>query len=175
MLVLVVALLCCQTETRAQSNLSEGDMIVHLGAGLGAFGLIGYKTFPLLNVTGEYIMLDDVAGLGPLGVGAAVGLKRYQWELLDDWSTTRLLIAPRGVVHFDLGIDNLDFYAGAQVAISLWVDSSSNELFDGGPSGLRMNPGVIGGANFHLTDNIGFFGELGYGLGILNVGLMIKL
>jgi len=152
---------------------TEGDIIVHAGIGLGAFSLVGYGSWPMLNLGAEYIALDDLGGIGTLGVGAVVGMKRYNYDFVDDYSFARYFIAPRGVVHFDVGSDELDLYAGVQVSVSWWGDTTTDGSFIG-PSSFNFNPGLVGGANYFISDNFGFFGELSYSLSTLNAGLTLK-
>lgn len=174
LLVTVFFLFSPTTETKAQEGRpTQGDIIVHMGAGFGAFSLLYYKPRPLINFGVEYMAVDDIAGIGSLGIGATVGLKRYRYDFLDDYSFSRVFIAPRAVVHFDVGNDEFDLYAGLQMGVSFWVDSETDGSFDA-PSSISIDPGFVAGGNYYLTDSFGFFGELSYSMARFNLGLALK-
>ena len=174
--IIIASLLSFGTELNAQDAYpQEGDLLIHAGVGVGGFGLIGFGSWPMLGITGEYIILNDLAGagIGSLGIGATVAFKRYRPNLFDNFAFTRYFFAPRALVHFDVGGDELDLYAGVQIGFGVWIDSTS-EGFEA-PTGLSVVPGIVAGANYYFNDRFGAFGEISVSLSRINAGFAFKL
>jgi len=175
--IIIACLLSFGTEINAQEAYpQEGNLLIHAGVGVGGFGLVGFGSWPMLGITGEYIVLNDLAdaGIGSLGIGATVAFKRYDNNLFEGFNFTRYFIAPRAVVHFDVGSDEYDLYAGVQIGFGVWVDATSDGLFDA-PSGLSIVPGLVAGGNYYFNDRFGAFGEISFSLSRVNAGFAFKL
>ena len=88
----------------------------------------------------------------------------------------------RGAYHFNefVKIDKLDLYAGLMLGYNIAsetfssTDPSRTNIAYYGSSYGGFAYSFFGGARYRFTDNIGVFGELGYGISILNIGLNIK-
>lgn len=105
----------------------------------------------------------------------------YTWT--DEYDFRYTVIALRGAFHFAeyIAKDNLDVYlrllAGYDIVRSQFTTSSpcagySNGLYTGGSSGIWS---IYGGARYRFNDKFGIFGELGYGISYLTLGLSLKM
>jgi hypothetical protein len=123
-----------------------------------------------------------VEGLGPgvIGVGGMIGYKGYSYQYPNTdrksrWNT--LMVLARGTYHYDLfHHPAIDTYLGVSVGMRIEMH---NEKYDGAQlhdpdnpyGGVHLETGVFAGARYFLTKNIGAFGELGYDMTYLKLGL----
>ncbi len=182
-IILVAAFL-----TQAKSQHKQGD--INLNAGLGLISYFGNGNFgmPPIGASLEYGFKDNISIGGYLAFAASndtynhyyySGIYRYRYTIL----------GPRASFHLNELIpidDNLDLYGG--VFLGVVISSSSWEYTHNNYySYYGYNPPVqtsststyfrgslFGGARYRFTDNIGVFGELGYGLSVMQIGLNVK-
>jgi len=131
----------------------KGDKVVNLGIGLE------YWRLPIA-ISGEFCIADGIIDKGSIGVGAYGGVS-YNWNL-SYTNALSFFVGARGSFHYPF-IDKLDTYAG----LSLGIDTYPYYNW------IRMG-GFIG-ARYPLTPKFNVFGEIGSGLGYLNVGISFKL
>ncbi|TGE09877.1 hypothetical protein [Hymenobacter fodinae] len=155
--------------------------MVNAGLGLGtgySFGS-GLESTPAISVSAERGLVE---GLGPgvLGAGAMIGYKGYSYHYPNQdrksrWNT--LMLLGRGTYHYDLFHHSaIDTYLGVSVGMRIELH---NDKYDGTQlhdpdnpyGGVHLETGVFAGARYFLTKNIGAFGELGYDMTYLKLGL----
>lgn len=146
-------------------NYEQGSKIAHLGVGIGGgFGLP-------ISVSMDYGWKEKIS------LGGIVGFSTTTEDVvLYKINYTYILVAARGAYHFDLGVDKLDPYAGVLLgynAASAGFDPDPGPPFNNISVGGAIYGGFLG-ARYGITDNIGAFGELGYGIGNLTVGVSYK-
>jgi hypothetical protein len=163
-----------------------GTNIVSAGIGLGSALANGYTygtQSPGFSLGYDRGIWE--AGPGVISLGAYLGFKTFKDDYADagfvssaKWTYT--IVGVRGAYHFTgLNIQNLDLYAGVMIAYDNLNYSYSNN--QGGSyntnvgsynSGLGIS--VFAGARYYFAGNLGVFGELGYGVDILGIGLSYK-
>lgn len=170
-------------ETNAQ-YFSVGDKVVSAGIGLGStlYTGSGYKVgIPPIAITGEYGFKDDI-GPGVIGIGGILGYNttkyEYGWTGYSySWKYTSIIIGARGTYHMEL-VDELDTYGG----IGLYFNSVSSKYtgdntYVGNYSavGSKLGFSIFAGARYYFKDNLAVFGELGYSIAYLTLGVSMKL
>ena len=159
-------------------------MIGNLGVGFGWYGY-GYGTtsLPAFSLSLEKGIMD-LENIGPLSIGGIVGFKHatYAWNSSYDWSWNDIIIAARAAIHYDLfKVSKLDTYGG----VALGVRSESESYYTYAlvyPYEVRkatssFTHGLFAlyvGGRYYFSDKLAGFGELGYGLGYLTLGLSYK-
>lgn len=135
----------------------------YISAGLGSDPL--NRGFITAGFVGGYEKgVTDVIGIGRIGAGGMVGFfyedNRNNLNYLAQ-SGFRFSLALRATYHFDLAIDKTDVYAGL-----------AGVIHAGSVSAFRPDPGIFGGIRYFFKDNIAAYAEVGYGLCILQGGLV---
>lgn len=174
-------------------------MDFNLGLGLGttfysraAYTAPGYSftRIPTISASGEYAVTNAI------GVGGYFGYTSFKWTYASSWYNNGgwhnyvdtykysfFILGARGAYHFDefIKIDKLDCYAGLMLGYNIakatysTTDPSRGNIAYTGASYGGFAYSVFAGARYRFTDNIGVFGELGYGISILNIGLNVKI
>ena len=186
---LLAAVACIPVVANAQFD--EGDNVLGVGVGiLGGYSVgwsgAGVTQSPALNVHFDHGMGD--LGPGTWGLGGYVGYKTLSYTSKYiyynyDYSYTYLVVGARGTWHYNEwhGNNKLDTYGGIMLAYrSVSFDDKTDYGAYGNLSAYSYSGSGIGfsgflGARYYFTDNIGAYGELGYGLTVLQVGLSVKL
>lgn len=158
-----------------QSAYSTGNFIINGGIGLGS-SLYGAVS---LNGSAEYFISEDVS------IGGGVGYSSYnrnRW-LSDDLRVSVIYLGPRGSFHLSntLGIDNpaLDLYAGVFLGYGIVTVKYRGEVYRGynnfynGYSNFSYD--IFGGARYQFNENLAAYGELGFGISVLQVGITFGL
>ena len=161
--LLVIGMIATSKISKAQ-NFEEGQIGINAGIGIGGgFGIP-------IGLSGEYGISDK------LGVGGFLGFAGKSEDLgFYKVKYSYFLVGARANYHFDLDIDNLDPYAG----VILGYNAASVKL-DGAPAGTPSPTaggavfGAHAGARYFFTESIGAYAEVGYGLGIINLGVTAK-
>ncbi len=187
--LLFVTLLAATVGFFGASNLQaqsfkNGDMAANLGMGFGWYGYgFGAKSFPAISVSVEKGVKD--LDFGTLAIGGIIGFKHasYAWSSVYDYSWNDYIVAARGAVHVDLlKNDKVDTYGGIALGLRFQSYKYYNWVYPYGSNDYKkisestahpLFAFYIGG-RYHFTDNLAGFGELGYGLGYLTLGLSYK-
>ncbi len=195
---IIFSFLVCLTITAQAQSYEQKQVDFNFGVGLGNTYLysgnyfgpgFSYHSLPLINISGEYGITDAIGIGGVLGFSTATstysgsyfnGPNGYSYTDTYRWSFT--IIGVRGAYHFAELIDNdkLDLYAGAMLGFN-WskakytsTDPYHPYAYNYKTSGIGLAYSVFAGCRYRFTDNLGVFGELGYGVSILNIGLTYK-
>ena len=162
-----------------ESTFAKDDMVINAGVGFGWYSYgFGAKSIPAISLSLEKGIKE--IDFGTLSVGGIVGFKRasYSWNsAYDDYAWTDIIVAARGAIHANiLEVENLDTYGG--VALGLRFQSFST--YDYNYEKVRnTNTNVLFavyvGGRYYFNEKFAAFGELGYGLGYLTLGVSYKL
>lgn len=173
--LLVLSVLFALNFGLQSQNFYEGTTHVKVGIGLGGYGLTSATSLPLIALGVDHAFMDGFLDIGNLGLGGVIAVKNYRYDFVSvKYNYNRIFIAPRATLHFDAKKPELDFYAGVQLGIYIWT-SSSNLDVDPFSSSFGVAPGIFGGLNYFINDKFALYGELGYGVGFLNVGVVITI
>jgi hypothetical protein len=158
----------------------NGGKYVHAGVGFGSgYIYTGSRIgVPPIHVSYEQGINDR------FGVGGLIGFtsSRYESMLINDkytWRFSYLVLGARGAYHFT-EIDQADVYAGAMLGYN--IASSRFESTNAGLNSSLNDPKIGGlvygayvGARYELNNDLTLFGELGYSIAYLNLGVCFKL
>ncbi len=172
LLTLAFAFLATATFTSvfAQSY-QKGDNLLSAGLGLGAYTAGGIP----IGISYERGITDEIS------VGGSVDYARYGYRSGGyKWNYTFIYVGARGSYHFgnllNLGNDKIDPYAG----ISLGFRSASyhdNTGYNGdyySPYGSGVFLGIHIGGRYMFSEKFGAYGEVGYGVAALKLGVTAK-
>jgi hypothetical protein len=163
-----------------------GTNIVSAGIGLGSALANGY-TYGTQSpgFSAAYDRGIWEAGPGVISLGGYIGFKTFK----DDYSNAGVVVnqkwnysifGVRGAYHFTgLNVENLDLYAGVMIAYDnlsySYSDNQGNSYTSNvGSYNSGLGVSVFAGARYYFAGNLGVFGELGYGVDILGIGLSYK-
>jgi hypothetical protein len=162
--------------TQAQT-FNKGDKVLNVGIGLGSvYGYAGYgSSLPPLSASFE-VGITDKVGIGRVGVGGIFAYSKYGDS---NFSVSNIIIGARGLYHFDFDVEKLDVYGGVMLGYNIVSTSPDYSTISGGfgfvnPYGSYVTGGVFAGARYMFSEKIGGFGELGYSIAWLNLGLTVK-
>ncbi len=173
----------------------KGSTAANLGIGLIHFGSYsgllfsgtGYSRTPLINLSVEHGIIDGV-GPGVISVGAIVGYRRASYTYKDSfynsgfkWSSSDIFLGLRGIYHYALSSNpKLDTYGGLTVGVRVssygykYDESYLGSQYNGSATYTNAFSGLFVGARYNFASNLGVFGEFGYDIALLKVGLSAK-
>jgi len=160
----------------------KGSKVLNVGVGLGSYQT-GSMVIPPIAISGEYGITDALissTGQGYIGVGGYLAYtsskESFGYDSHSfDWKYSYLIIGARGAFHYQF-VDKLDTYAGVMLGYNIGSVSYSG---DGGhglpkPSVGGFIPSGFAGARYYFSDNLAVYGEVGYGIAALELGLSVK-
>ena len=155
-----------------QGRYAKGDVLLNAGVGLGYYYAGGV---PLL-LSAEFAV-NDVFSVGPyLGYTSY----NYNWGWGGyKWRYTFLDIGVRGSYHFnelfEIQNEQVDVYGGAFLGflISSYSGDTITGYEDPYSGGLRL--GIHAGARYFFSEKVAGYGEVGYGVAPLALGVTFKL
>ena len=157
-------------EVNAQ-KFEQGQIDLNLGVGLVPTFGAGDVGIPL-SLSVDYGFNDQISLGGYLGYAGSSDNIPFLGKI----SYNYIIVGARGAYHFDLS-EKLDTYAGLFLGYNVASVSIENSLA-GAPepdAAGGFTYSLFAGARYHFTDQIGAFGEVGYGISILNLGLTLRL
>jgi hypothetical protein len=169
--------------TFAQNVFSKGDRVANFGIGLGSYlGGAGYSTKILpISASAEYGIKDNLFDENSaLGIGGYIAYTSNRQEFSATgtnygWDYSHFILGARGILHYQW-VENLDTYGGLMlgynVASSSYFGSSTNKGTASSVGGFTFS--LFAGARYYFTDNIAVFGEAGYGIAALQLGIAFK-
>ncbi|UYZ57791.1 hypothetical protein [Hymenobacter latericus] len=159
----------------------KGSMAANLGVGFGlgyGYSLFsGIRSTPALSLSVERGIIDNL-GPGVIGVGGMIGYKAYSWKSGDyKGSWKNFLVSARGAYHYNVfDVPKLDTYAG--ISLGVRVESYSDNYLDREYTrqygGSYVTSGFFVGGRYMFSDNLGAFGEAGYDMSYLKLGLTAR-
>lgn len=163
--------------------------LIHFGSYSGLlFSGTGYSRTPLINLSIEHGILDDI-GPGVVSVGAIVGYRRASYTYKDlyfvndgyKWSSSDIFFGVRGIYHYTLSSNpKVDTYGGLTVGVRVssygynYDTSYTGYKYTGSTTYANAFSGLFIGARYNFAGNIGAFGELGYDIALVKIGLSAK-
>ncbi|WP_291722274.1 porin family protein [Bernardetia sp.] len=164
----ILSLLFVFTLSSAQAQYEQGQLDVNLGVGLlpTFFGSGTSQAIPPVGLSVEYGVTDNIS------VGGYAAYASTKIDGFDDWGYNYTILGARGAYHFNVNNERFDPYVGALLGYNI-VSFTGDDDFTGATASGFAWSGFLG-ARYRFTDNIGVFGELGYGISILQLGLNLK-
>jgi len=178
----------------------ENTKIINVGIGFGGVSYYKYNKgkgydygrTPTFSFTYEQAFKQKL-GIGYLGIGAYLGYQNAHYRY-DNWdynggkyyykhNWNYFLVASRAAYHFDvLNSEKAEVYVGAIIGLRIQTYSYSSNHPDPyyydfyRERGNTINPAysIFAGARWYFSKNVGFFGELGYGISYTTVGMSFK-
>lgn len=170
----------------ADKAFDNGVNVIHLGIGFGIPGSEGSMKIPPILL--GYERGVKVHPKVPLSFGGIVGIAQnedkysiytYEWK----YTYTYFVIGFRAAYHFEelLHWKKTDLYAGAMLGynvVSSKVTTPKNlpayvsSNYSASDSGITG--GVYAGIRYYFTPMFGVYGEVGYNLGYINFGGVLK-
>ncbi len=185
LIYLASILLLCPLFVNGQA-FEKGTKVVAAGIGVGSsLGSFNYSSqLPAISLQYEQGVWD-IGGPGVISLGGYIGYKSYKYtvqsatfESTSKWNYT--LLGVRSAYHYT-GLDNdkLDVYGGLMLGYYIlnhsYRDNSGFVNNSGGNFGNTAGVSIYVGGRYYFTDQLGAFGELGYGVSYLNLGVVLKL
>lgn len=150
----------------------EGALLGNVGVGLGFTYGLGNTAVPPIALSADYGITENIAVGGYLGYASSTeDILGYEWK----YSYT--IIGARGTYHLDRS-DNLDLYGGALLGyvvgkVTLESDQELSPLFTE-PTVGGVGYSFFVGGRYMFSEKVGAFGELGYGISLLTLGVTAK-
>ena len=166
----VIAIVFSATLASGQARYDKGDMLLNAGLGLG-YSYFGGGVPVLLSLE---FAVNDVVSVGPyLGYTSYSGFRSsYRYSSID--------FGIRGSYHFselfEIRNEKIDVYGGAflgYLVTSTNYDYSAFGIDNPYPSRLRL--GLHAGTRYYFSEKVSGFGELGFGIAALTLGVSFKL
>ena len=160
----------------AQTPMTKGLNVAQIGVGLGGW-TTGYTTSetPVIVLTYEKGIKDNF-GAGNLSIGGSIGYKSGRIGGFDfaasDWNYTYMAFVGRASWHpHFVRSEKLDLYTGMSLGYYLITSDYESVYgdFDFSTGGVEL--GIHIGGRYNFSEQFGAFAELGFGLGVLNVGV----
>lgn len=155
----------------------KGVNNLNIGIGLGdVYGVYGSQDFPPISVGLQFGIHEKISVGGILGYSSS-SYDLGGWYGKDyKWTYHYIIVGARGEYHFMEPSDKFDIYGGVTLGYNI-VSVSEPSGYAGGYSseGSYLFYGFHAGARYAFTPKIGAYAEIGYGLGIVNLGINFKL
>ena len=167
----VAAMVFSATFASGQARYAKGDALLNVGLGLGYYYASGV---PLL-ASAEFAVTDVIS------VGPYLGFTSHtrRWGTGTDWRYTFFDIGVRGSYHFselfEIRNEQVDVYGGLFLGylISNYSGDPIFGTYDPYPDVFRL--GLHVGARYFFSEKVAGYGELGYGVAPLALGVTFKL
>jgi len=178
---------------------NENSKIVNIGVGYFGgrhyrythSGVYQFRQTPAISISYEQALPQKI-GPGYIGVGAYFAYQKASYQVnyfnsynneyyyKHNWTYTHFAL--RAAYHLDdLVIDKGEVYFGTSIGVraskyryetnNLGVDANNYQLNE---ASVRPSLSVFGGGRYYFTENLAVFGEIGYGMTWLTVGLSVK-
>jgi len=162
----------------AQESFGKGTKVLNLGTGLSVWSYSSSSFFPALSASLDYGIKENL-GPGTLGVGAFLGFHRTTWNYSNDYkyTWTNFAIGPQATYHpYFAQTEKLDAYValGLLARFYSYKDSWEDNAIDKNVNSFYIWPSTRLGARYLFSPNFGVFGELGWGISWLTLGVSLK-
>lgn len=172
--LVVVAIVLVSSTMFGQIAFKNDDTNISGLLGIGGFaGGYGTSTLPALAAAYEMGITENIS------VGGIVGYTGTEEDFgFGKAEYSYILIGARGAYHYDLlHNEKIDTYGGIMLGYNI-VSSSVTTSFPGfgfSASGNYLAFGGFIGGRYYFTPQLAAQAELGYGIGLLTVGVSYKL
>lgn len=174
-ITILSALLFLFAVTLSAQNYEEGDMNLNAGIGIGS-AMTGDLKLPPISASFEYGLAENI-GVG-VYFGYATAGEEYNLSNGNSyrWDYQYIVMGARGAYHF-FAEDNFDAYGGLMLGFNLASASFSSddieERFVEEVDAGGFTYSLFAGARYYFNYRFGVFGELGYGVSFLNLGVTL--
>jgi hypothetical protein len=182
--LLIAALLFVSTAFANAQTFKNGDININAGIGLGyTYGLYsGASSWPMLYVSGEK-GFKEIDNVGVISLGALLAFKHISFSGTgtdQSWSWNDFYVGARGALHLaSIKVDKLDLYGGASLGLRFYSYPTYVFNLEGGTIENQTHTtvffGLFAGGKYYLTDGIALFGELGWDVAWIKIGVTFKL
>lgn len=189
----IILLILLSSLTNYSQEFKKGTQVLSAGVGFGStLGLVRGVQTPALSVSYEQ-GIWDIEGPGVISLGGYFGRKSFRnsYDSKHYWYNQRLsytMIGARSAYHFNmLDVENLDLYAGAMLSFNIARYKFEEGYYDpnyAGPIigfdrsrtyGNRLILSLYAGARYFFNSQFAVFGEVGYGVSYLTLGIAYRM
>lgn len=156
------------------------DQFINAGIGFGILSKGSNSiSLPPISFGYEYIMIDNLLDRrAAIGIGGQLGVYRLKYS--DYWTTintSKFIIGPKGYFHYSF-TEKLDTYAALMLGLKhtgeKWIypdydEYNRNDKFNNFFIGLTI------GGRYFITTKVAVAAEIGAGLSLLSLGIVMKL
>ena len=170
-LAIVAIVLSANAQKEAVKSFDKKTSFLHIGVGFGGGFYTGSIEMPPISVSFEKAVSEKVSVGGIIAYSSAnenLGFSN------DDAKYTYLLIGARGNYHFATS-EKFDPYVGLTLGYNKVSAKLSSTFSNYKVKASALIFGGQIGANYYFSPKFGAFAELGYGIGILTIGITAKL
>lgn len=157
----------------------KGDLFI--GGKLALVGTGTYTSDIGFVVNAEMVTREDFLNLGDipasLGFGAMFGYSGGDHSMY--WNFSRIMIMGSAYYHADvLKNDKIDTYVVVNLGFDIYTwkwDGVSGILNDSRDTDVDLSFNSAVGARYFITNNLALVGEFGWGIGLIRIGVDLKL
>ena len=184
--IIAILLSTVYTNTHAQT-FTKGTTLINAGLGVGWYNYdYNVSSFPAISLSMEKGVYE-VPNIGIISAGAIFEWKNAYYNYpsfyltqsyTEKWNWNDYVFGARAALHLSsINVDKLDVYGGLALGVRIetshFQDNSLN--IESSTSSTVPLFAFYAGARYNLTEKVAAFGELGYGLGYLTLGVSYKL
>jgi hypothetical protein len=180
-LMLMMAIILVTGMAGFTQKFDKGSHGINAGIGLGpGYYGSGYGFAVGVNGSYEYGIVSIPMGSKLTGVVGVGGLAGASFTTLNefggDYRYTNWTLVARGTYHF-VFMDKFDPYAGIVLGYmgTSWKWKGDATIPDESGNYGDFRGGFFVGARYYFSDSFGVYGELGYLLNFLNLGVTFKI
>ena len=171
-LAIVAFALSANAQKESGVSFDKSTSYLHIGIGFGGGFYTGSITTPPVSASFEAAVTEKISVGGIIGYSSS----KYNYGgFTDDVKYTYLLIGARGNYHFATS-EKFDPFVGLTLGYNIvnFKDQAPSSYGNYSAKASALLYGGQIGANYYFSPKFGAFAELGYGIGILTIGLTAK-
>lgn len=170
-IIILIVLFTSITVSKAQAY-KIGDVTVDGGIGLGYTSIYsGADAWPTLFAGAEK-GLYELENIGVISLGGIVAFTHNSYSIVgESYNWTDFAIGARGALHLtSLKIDKVDLYGGLTLGLNFYGHPETTLAH-------KVDPlaGLFVGGKYYINDKLSAFGELGWDVAWLKLGINYKL
>lgn len=169
----------------AQNTIETEENILQIGLGTSPnYYSYNFGFTPTVSLGFQRGITELGPGTLTLGLIGAFNSRSYTdyYTAKNRWKRTwtNFLIGPRAEWHANFDVDKLDFYVGLTIAMRYesykreWLDDYKDDNYKDNFGGAYLVGGPHVGLAYYLTNSVGLFGEFGYTINWMTVGVDFK-
>lgn len=184
LVIVFVALIMLFSDVQAaKTPYAKGQTVGQLGIGVGGLGgFYGSSSLPVLSLGLDFGIEKNISVGGRVGYTASTVENPFFFQganRLYRWKYTYFTIAGRGSYHYPIDNENIDLYGGMDLGYNIVSSKYEGDAITrtvvASSSGSYLFWGIHLGGRYYFAKTFAAFAQLGYGFGILNVGISMKL
>jgi len=183
--IIFFVLVIFSTISFSQIPYKPGDRIAQFGVGYGMYNITGDLSTPPLSAGLQFVVVPEVS----LGAVFAYSSTKYKWtppepQYLGGLVLPKLTVnysyymtGLRTEYHFINDTTDFDGYvgiSGGYTFVSSTQQTDDYNKYGFSSAGSYGFIGIHGGLRYYFRPNFAFFGEVGYGLSYVSVGLAYR-